>query len=79
MPRKLTDAERLKRAIASTGLSDRAFAAQLLDVDERTVRYWLAEDRSVPGPVRVISQAILDHPVIARALERACAKLLGDS
>lgn len=75
MPRKLSDVERLKRAIESTGLTDRAFAAQLLDVDERTVRYWLAEARAVPGPVRVISQAILDHPVIARALERACGKL----
>jgi hypothetical protein len=47
----------------------------VLLVDERTVRYWLAEDRRVPGPVRVICQAILDHPVLARALERAASKL----
>jgi hypothetical protein len=75
MSRHLSDTDRLRRAIESTGMSDRAFAANVLDVDERTVRYWLAEDRGVPGPVRVVCQAILDHPVVARALERACAKL----
>jgi hypothetical protein len=35
-------------------------------------------DRDVPGPVRVISRAIIDHPVVGRALARAAAGMCGD-
>jgi hypothetical protein len=65
----------LRKAIDTTGLSDRQFGMTVLLVDERTVRYWLAGDRSVPGPVRVIARAIIDHPVVGRALARAAARL----
>ena len=56
-------------------MADREFAMTVLLLDERTVRYWLAGDRDVPGRVRVICRAIIDHPVVDRALERACTKL----
>jgi DNA-binding transcriptional regulator YiaG len=78
MAKPLTNVELLREAIEATGLSHRTFAATLLLVDERTVRYWLAEAREIPGPVRVICRAIIDHPVVARALARAAEKLSGD-
>src|SRR5690348_1862868 len=65
----------LRRAIDVTDLSDRAFARRVLNVDERTVRRWLAAERRVPGAVIAISQAIVDHPVIARALARAVVRV----
>lgn len=68
MPTKsATPLEQLKKAIAATGLSDRAFAA-LIDVDERTVRRWLADDREIPGTVRVVCRAILRDPSIIALL-----------
>lgn len=51
--------EQLRAAIERSGYSARAFAVQVLDVDERTVRYWLAGEREMPGPVRQIVRAIL--------------------
>lgn len=57
----------LRDAIAASGLSARSFAA-FLEVDERTVRYWLAGERSVPGPVAVICKAILRDPAIIASL-----------
>lgn len=57
----------LKEAIAASGLSARAFAG-FLEVDERTVRRWLAEDRAIPGPVRVICRAIMRDPRVVAAL-----------
>lgn len=65
----------LRRAIDATDFSDRAFARCVLDVDERTIRRWLAGERRVPGTVRIVSQAILNHPVIARAMARAVETL----
>jgi DNA-binding transcriptional regulator YiaG len=54
-------------AIAASGLSARSFAA-LLQVDERTVRRWKAEEREIPGPVIVICAAIIRDPRIVAAL-----------
>lgn len=65
----------LRRAIDVTDFSDRAFARRVLNVDERTVRRWLASERRVPGAVIAISQAIIDHPVIARAMARAVLRI----
>lgn len=65
----------LRRAIDVTEFSDRAFARRVLNVDERTVRRWLASERRVPGAVMAISQAIVDHPVIARAMARAVVRI----
>lgn len=59
--------ETLSQAIAASGLSARAFAG-FLEVDERTVRKWLAEDRRVPGPVLVICRAILRDPRVIAVL-----------
>jgi DNA-binding transcriptional regulator YiaG len=57
----------LRDAIAASGLSQRSFAA-LLEVDERTVRYWLAGERGLPGPASVICRAIIRDPRIVAML-----------
>jgi hypothetical protein len=41
----------LRRALALSGLSARAFATQVLIRDERTVRRWLKGDSPIPAPV----------------------------
>ena len=56
------DVERLTDAIALSGMSARVFAAGVLGVDERTVRRWIAGEREIPGPVRVICEFIRRHP-----------------
>lgn len=50
-------------AIQKSGLSARKFAT-LLKVDERTVRYWLADQREIPGPVIVLCRLVLHDPGI---------------
>ena len=65
------DVALLERAIDLSGLSARGFALKLLGVDERTVRYWLAEDRGIPGPVRVICKAIIAEPSVTTLLKAA--------
>lgn len=71
---KRTDVELLTAAIAASGLSDRRFAFEVLDVDERSVRRWLAEDRSLPGTVRVVCKAIVADPSVAEILRTANAQ-----
>lgn len=61
------EAELLRQAIASSGLSARSFAA-FLEVDERAVRYWLAGERRISGPVLVICRAIIRDPRIVAML-----------
>jgi len=63
----MSDAALLRHAIGASGLSARAFAG-LIEVDERTVRYWLAEERHIPGPVRVLCRAILRNPALVAEL-----------
>lgn len=60
-------ADQLRQAIAASGLSARAFAG-FLEVDERTVRRWIADEREVPGPVRVICAAIIRDPSVVALL-----------
>jgi len=61
------DTALLRQAIGVSGLSARAFAA-LLEVDERSVRKWLGEERRVPGTVRVVCRAIVRDPAIVASL-----------
>ena len=63
----MNNSDELRQAIAASGLSARSFAA-LLEVDERTVRYWLALEREIPGPVLVICRAIIRDPRIVASL-----------
>lgn len=46
------DADLLRQRIDESGLSARAFAAQVLLRDERTIRRWLAGDSPIPVAVR---------------------------
>lgn len=71
----MTKADLVERAIAASGLSARGFAVGVLAVDERTVRRWLADERTVPGTVCVVCQAIIDDPPLADALLKSAAKL----
>lgn len=45
-------ADEFAAAIAALGWSQ-VEAARQLEVEARTVRYWIAGARSIPGPVRV--------------------------
>lgn len=45
-------AEDFRKAIADLGLTQ-VEAAEVLEVDTRTVRRWALGERAVPGPVRV--------------------------
>ena len=64
----MRDTELLAAAIKASGLSARRFAVEVLDVDERTVRRWLAGDRELQGTVRLVCRLILVRPDIAVAL-----------
>jgi DNA-binding transcriptional regulator YiaG len=59
--------ELLRNAIAASGLSARSFAA-LLETNERTIRYWLAEEREIPGAVMVLCRAIIRDPAMVALL-----------
>lgn len=58
----------LHSAITASGLSARRFAVEVLAVDERTVRRWLAGDSAVPGPVRQLCRLIVRDPRVASSL-----------
>jgi hypothetical protein len=75
MPRYAAQRELLRKAIDLTGLTDRAFARTQVMVAERTLRYWVAGEARVPGPVLVICRAMIDDPAAARALAKAAKKL----
>ena len=63
-----TSQDLLRAVISRSGLSARRFAQQKLNVDERTVRYWLSGDREIPGPVLTICREIIAAPRIYRKL-----------
>jgi hypothetical protein len=65
----------LRKAIDGTGLSDRQFAMTWLFVNERTLRYWLAGESRIPGPVLIICHAMVDDPVARRAIAKAVRKV----
>lgn len=43
------------------GLSQAEFA-RLFETDARTIRRWELEERSIPGPARVLALIVQDHP-----------------
>lgn len=59
--------ELLSRAIEFSNRSAVQFAA-LLGVDDRTVRRWLADDREVPAPVRLLCALIVADPTVVMGL-----------
>lgn len=68
-----TPLEILEAAITASGFSARAFARKVLDVDERTVRRWLAGE-TFGGTPLVVCLAIIERPSTARVM----AKVLAD-
>lgn len=67
---KRTPSQILEAALLASGYSARSFARHVLDVDERTVRRWLAGE-SFGGTPLVVCVAIIDRPRLARVLARA--------
>jgi DNA-binding transcriptional regulator YiaG len=53
----------------ATGLSARSLA-RVLDVDERTVRRWLAGDREIPGPALQLLRLLTAKPKLVAVLTR---------
>ena len=74
MAHRRSDPDLLRSAIEASGLAARRFAVEVLDVDERTVRRWLAGERELAGPVRVICRAIIADPSVAEILRTAAAQ-----
>src|SRR5690242_19696417 len=75
MPKNSDARQLLRKAIDLTGLTDRQFARTRLLVNERTLRYWLAGGSRIPGAVRILCRAMVDHPVARRELARATTKV----
>lgn len=71
----MRDPELLRAAIETAGLSARRFAVDVLDVDERTVRRWIAGDRELQATVRVLCAAIVDDPPLAARLAATLSEL----
>lgn len=65
--------ELLKRAIEASGLAARQFAVRILDVDERSLRYWLVGERGIPGPVRQLCRVVVEHPRVAKSIDLYCS------
>ena len=59
----------LRSAIEASGLSARRFAVDVLAVDERTVRRWLAGDRDMPGPAVQLCRLVVANSDVVEALE----------
>lgn len=59
----------LRAAIEASGLSARRFAVDVLAVDERTVRRWLAGDRDMPGPAVQLCRLVVANSDVVEALE----------
>lgn len=69
LPDAYTQPERvalLEAAIRASALSDRQFAAQVLGVNERTVRYWLSGERPILGPVLQLCRLVVEDPHAVR-------------
>lgn len=66
----MTDAEILRAAIEAARLSARRFTIEVLDVDERTGRRWLAGENDLHGTVRLVCLAIIKRPRLAAELQR---------
>jgi hypothetical protein len=70
-----TDIDLLTAAIEASGLSARRFAMEVLGVDERSVRRWLAGDRELQATARVVCQAIVARPGLALELADVTLKI----
>jgi hypothetical protein len=66
----MTDPEVLQTATAVTGLTFRRFAADVLNINWRTMEAWLAGDRPMAVGLRGVCLAIIDRPEIAEAIIR---------
>ena len=71
----MSDSDLLRAAIDAAGLSARRFSVEVLDVDERTVRRWIAGDRELHATVRVLCAAIVDDPPLAARLAATLSEL----
>lgn len=60
---RLTPSE-LKSARLALGLSAEGFAAWVNVKSGRTVRYWEAGERDIPGPVQVLVKATLESEAV---------------
>lgn len=49
--------------------SARGFALEVLDVDERTLRRWLASERGMSGTTKQLCRAIIAHPEIVASIQ----------
>lgn len=65
----LTNVRLLEKAIELSGQSARSFGKYVLDVDERTVRRYLAGEREVRGPVRQLCRIIIADPSVILHLD----------
>jgi hypothetical protein len=72
------DIELLTAAIQVSGLSARRFAMEVLGVDERSVRRWLAGDRELQATARVVCRAIIARPQLAQELSDVTLKIQED-
>lgn len=55
------DADELREALDELGISQRE-AARRLRVTDRAVRYWVAGEREIPGPVEALVECWLTKP-----------------
>lgn len=65
LPVSEMDAKELRAALDTLGISQRE-AARRLRVSDRAVRYWIAGEREIPGPVEALVECWL-----AKAQERS--------
>lgn len=66
----MTDQQLLTDAIEASGLSARRFAVEVLAVDERSLRRWLAGERELQATARVVCRAIVERPKLAAELSK---------
>lgn len=60
------DSQEFRDALEELGLSQ-VEAARRLRVTDRTVRYWVAGEREIPGPVEVLIEDWLRRGIAAEA------------
>jgi hypothetical protein len=71
----VSDADLYAEALAAAELPNRQFAKQILDVDERTARRYLAGGE-LHGTVRAVCRAIVLEPSVANILAAANAEFV---
>ena len=71
----MSDPTLLRAAIEATGLPDCRFAAEVMNVNDRSVRRWLKGDRAFDGPAAVICKVIESDPSTVPAFRAAVSAL----